>query len=193
MRTPLVTSPLNLFQEERRDDAWALLAGCVLHNRARGKVARPVLDELVRRYPTARSMLWRERAEVRSRPAEEELAALFRRLGFQNVRARRILDLARALADRGEAPRDVTTLPGCGRYAAESFEIFHRGVLLPRPADLELRRYVLWAKRHRAEVRRAVFGAVSVMLKAMETTTEVEADDVQPSGRRGKTDGRTKR
>lgn len=123
-----------LFQEEWRRDPFWMLVGCVLLNRATWRVAAGVHAALREGWPTAADLA---AADPR------ELAPLVRRLGFGRHRAETLPLLGAAFAAR--APRtaaDVAELPGCGRYAADSWAIFVEGRRDVRPTDARLREYL---------------------------------------------------
>lgn len=147
MRTPRATSPANgglgLMQERLRNRPWALLVGCVLYNRVQGARAWPVLSKFLRDYPTHESFVAAVQ-DASAKAVSSKLTAMFEPLGLQTRRAKNVVALAEAWFDQKGV--DVAKLPGCGRYAAESFEIFVRGNLVARPQDKELRRYVKWAR-----------------------------------------------
>lgn len=152
MKTPRVTSPINdgrgLMQERLRHRPWALLVGCVLYNMVHGERAWLILSTLLTRWPEPADLV----AEHRRQPfgVEEELERMLTPLGLQRVRARRVVDLTYAWhassVDVVSGRVRVESLPGCGRYAAESFELFVKGRLMSRSVDKELRRYIRWAR-----------------------------------------------
>jgi methyl-CpG-binding domain protein 4 len=133
-------SPENLIQEAVRGDPWRILLVCVLLNRTHGREARPALWRILDRWPTA---------EALSRADPADLAAVIARLGFQNRRAATLIALSTAIAESG-IPASVEDLPGVGRYAADSYDIFVRGRFEREPEDKELRRYVRWLRSGRA-------------------------------------------
>ncbi|KAF8587269.1 DNA glycosylase [Ramaria rubella] len=117
-----------LIQEEVASDPWKLLVAVMLLNKTAGKVSIPVFRELMTRWPTPSAM-----AEA----PFQSLVELLRPLGLQNVRAHRIIKLsAMYLVDppspdrprRSRVPHypptPISHLPGCGRYALDSYRIF---------------------------------------------------------------------
>ncbi|MFP3947134.1 MAG: hypothetical protein ACLFWG_00255 [Longimicrobiales bacterium] len=116
---------------EIRGDPYRVLLVCQLLNRATGTVARRVLPEVLRRWPTARVMATAD---------PEELAEALRPLGFPNRRARLLRDMARQMAlGWWEHPED---LPGVGPYGADAYAIFVDGRLDVEPEDRVLRAWV---------------------------------------------------
>ena len=146
MRTPRITSPYNLMQEEYRDDPWALLVGCILFNMVHGKKARPILEEFLKLWPNSRKLWECYEDDLLTVPLMIEL---FTPLGFQNRRAERILYMTtefNALRPDINNEVDVMELNGVGKYAADSFNMFYRGYLVKDVTDKELKNYVCWAE-----------------------------------------------
>lgn len=74
----------------------------------------------------------------------DELHKMIKHLGFANIRTRRIIDMSRAYVEGNwSTPMD---LPGCGKYATDSWLIFCKGVDVDVNdlTDKELRRYIRW-------------------------------------------------
>jgi len=97
-----------------------MLVACHLVNRASWSVARAVLYEILFRWPTVLSL---------SDADDEELKKIVRPLGFHTKRSLTIMRLARSYLFSPEpmTADDVERLPGCGRYAADSWKIFVEG------------------------------------------------------------------
>lgn len=73
------------------------------------------------------------------------MAEMLQSLGLQNRRSEMIIRMSRAFT--GWLPsQDVRGLPGIGKYAADSYNMFVRGDLVEDVADKELRKYVAWAR-----------------------------------------------
>lgn len=107
-----------------------MLVACVLVNRAAWEQAEPVHRRLARLWPTPERL---------GRATTVKLAFVLRELGFQNVRAARLKAMARAWrARRPRTSRDVEALPGCGRYASDSWAMFVEGRTDVRPTDGKL-------------------------------------------------------
>jgi len=131
-----VTDDPPLFQEELFQEPFWMLAACQLVNRASWARARGVLDEVRRRWPgqtyLALADLW-------------ELTDAVRPLGFQRQRAINLVSMAQAWANCPDESRgrvDVLRLPGCGRYAADSWEIFVLGRRDVEVTDKRLRQFL---------------------------------------------------
>ena len=106
-------------------------------NRASGRQLETVHEEFFTRWPTALDVVL---ASI------DDIVAVLAPLGMQNIRAQRI----KTMSDVYVSGRwvDPVDLPGCGRYSADSYQIFIRGVIPDdfEPSDKELRRYVEWAR-----------------------------------------------
>ena len=123
-----------LFQEDLRIEPFWMLVACVLVNVTRWTQARPVLDGIRARWPTATDLAAANLSEVEQ---------VVRCLGLGRHRSEKLVGLA-AACSRGE-PRsrgDVLALPGCGAYAADSWEIFVLGRRDVAPTDRSLLSYL---------------------------------------------------
>lgn len=83
----------------------------------------------------------------------KDLFSIVRRLGFTKTRGPRLIEFAVEWCNRDYDRRpnaltrdEILSLPGCGDYAADSYEIFVLNRLSISPSDDKLRDYVL-AKR----------------------------------------------
>ncbi len=101
-----------LIQEDHYPDEWRCLVCCLLLNRCHGATVRGVVGELFAKHPDAASMA---AADV------EKLTRVLKPLGFQNQRARRLVEFSKAYEGSW---RDVEELPGVGEYAADFWRIF---------------------------------------------------------------------
>jgi endonuclease III len=132
-----------LFQEGLRpkrgtEDRFWLLVGCILVNRTQWNQARPVMAKLRREFPMQLDLLSQHTRRVRE---------IVSPLGLSVKRAENIVLLARTFDrrfDYGAEPgwARIEDLPGCGKYAADSWAIF---VLGRRPAgvtDVRLLEYL---------------------------------------------------
>lgn len=137
-RVLLDISPCGLIQEVlgRLDNSeWRIFVACSLMNMTAGLTMRPIMWRLFAKWPTPRALAAADVDEVRR---------LVWPLGFYNQRAPRLIDMsAQVAAGEWSLPSD---LPGCGRYATNSWRIFCLGEVpsLRELKDKELRRYVHW-------------------------------------------------
>lgn len=125
-----------LIQLKYRRSPWRLLVACVLLNRTRGSVAKPVIEELFRHWPTPKSL---------SGADTDELTALIQPLGLQHQRAMSLVFLSRAYKQRRYTRAQVKRLAGVGDYAADCYEMLVLGDLRIDPDDKELARWRRWA------------------------------------------------
>jgi endonuclease III len=145
--SPSATEYVPLFQEELRDDPFWMLVACQLVNLTHWRQAEPVFREL------------RDTCDGRSwnlmRIPYDDLVEVLRPLGLQNRRAallRKFAERWQELMDRYDGyaqdlrRHDIMKLPGCGRYAADSWEIFVEGNLDVETNDHRLNEYLEYVK-----------------------------------------------
>lgn len=134
MDTPLQRSPYGLIQEELRDQPWRLLIACIMLNLTSIKQVRPIIDGFFEMFPSPE-------AAVRADPGS--IADVIRSLGLYNRRSRAIIRLSEAFNGQWS---DVNDLPGVGKYASDSYNIFVKGKIDTEPTDSKLKKYVEWAR-----------------------------------------------
>lgn len=124
-----------LFQEYLRDDPFWMLVACQLVNLTTWTAARGPFEDLRGSHPDA--------DHVAAAPLEA-LVDLIRPLGLYNRRAKSLRAMARWFtARRPVTAEDVLLLPGCGKYAADSWALFIEGRSDVSPNDGKLNWYVL--------------------------------------------------
>jgi methyl-CpG-binding domain protein 4 len=138
---PTEISPYALMQEEFRNEPWKLLVGCILLNQVSAKVAKPIWQKFFEMYPTAQSL-----HDAPTSTALADMTVLFRPLGFQNRRATRVLCMTGDFLKWDG--NDPLSLYGVGKYAADSYNMFIKGEIVPDVKDKELRNYVEWASKY---------------------------------------------
>jgi endonuclease III len=108
-----------LFQEDLLADPFWMIVACSLVNLTTWDQARPAFEWLRRRY-VAPSVL------AAARP--EDLHDALRPLGLWRRRAISLVRLAQAwVRSPPKTSQDVMKLPGCGKYAADTWAIFMDG------------------------------------------------------------------
>lgn len=132
---PEQTSPIHLIQEDYIGQPWPVLVASIMLNRTSHVQVRPVLALFLRRWPAPDGL-----SEVDA----PELTDMIRTLGFQNVRARRLIDLAKVVSPVLPCTIIVDTLPGVGRYVRDAYTLFVKRELVQGVSDEKLRRYVEW-------------------------------------------------
>ena len=126
-----------IFQEWLRYDPFWMLVACSLVNLTHWRIARPVFDWMRSEEESNRDPAWF--LEVDWDWLEEHL----RPLGLSKRRTDNLIAMARAwIKDRPETRQDIMDLPGCGKYAADSWAIFIEGRTDIVPDDKNLNWYV---------------------------------------------------
>lgn len=119
-----------LIQEDLIDDPWKMTVVCILLNQTTNQQVRKILPLL---FDTIGN------PEIASVTDPDEIYAIIRSTGFGNVKAKRIVDMSKKWCDGFER---VDDLPGVGKYAKESWEIFVEGRKDFIPSDKKLRKYL---------------------------------------------------
>jgi hypothetical protein len=134
---PESVSPYNLIQEwVPHDDhyyPWRVLVTCVLLNRTHGRQVRPIFGHLFEKYKTPESVVEANR---------DDLVAILRPLGLQNVRATNLQKLSADFIQR----MPLSHIRGVGQYAMDAYAIFCQGRIDIEPADTWLKPYVEWRR-----------------------------------------------
>lgn len=134
-----------LFQEELKSDPFWMLVACSLVNLTQWKMARPVFDKLRYRCKNGHAQL--------INIPDEELVEILRPLGLHNRRASTLkrfaiawselmFDIVTGHRETDLSRHDIEKLPGCGKYAADSWEIFIEGNLDIETNDHRLNEYI---------------------------------------------------
>lgn len=127
-----------LFQERLKDRPFWMLVACSLVNLTTFDQAEPALELLMARYTP----------ETLAAAHEEDLHSVLRPLGLWRRRARTLTAMAHRWSRRewdGDPVKtrlDVLQLPGCGKYAADSWSIFMEKDYLVNPDDGKLNWYL---------------------------------------------------
>lgn len=92
-----------------------------------------IRDAFFDRFPSAEALVDAD---------ENEIISIIRPLGFYNKRAKAWKKFSRAwLLWDGS---DVSSLPGVGKYASDSWKIFQEGIYSITVEDKELKKYLQW-------------------------------------------------
>lgn len=110
-----------------------MLVACSLVNRTTWRQAEPVFNSLLRLYPTPRAL-----ASART----EDLYPLLRPLGFGRRRTVSLMALAQRWLELPPGHVKIQSLPGCGKYAADSWAIFVEGRTDVQATDKKLSWYI---------------------------------------------------
>ena len=128
---------MKLIQHDYLDDPWNMMVACTLLNRTRGTTVKPILRELVERWPTAKAVASLDEGTDEYR----QFVELIRPLGFYNRRASTLTRMAQDAA----SGRVVGVWHGIGQYAMDSWMIFVIGQVVDAE-DKELRAYLEWLR-----------------------------------------------
>ncbi len=126
-----------LIQEDYLDDPWKILVCCILLNRTTGRAVKEILPGLFSTYPTPEDMMEAEWLELYDSIAH---------LGFGHKRVLYLTEMSKVYASARhcghELHLDVASLPGCGKYAQDCWDLL---VLKKTPdgvTDKELLKYM---------------------------------------------------
>ncbi|KAL6783889.1 hypothetical protein ACKKBG_A03885 [Auxenochlorella protothecoides x Auxenochlorella symbiontica] len=127
-------SPYGLLEEELYPDPWKLLVACMLLNKTTSRAVRSVIWTLFDMCPGPLVAAVTHVARIQ---------ALIQPLGLANKRAEAIQRLSWEYAHKDW--RDPQELHGVGRYGADAYHMFCRGLWREvEPEDKDLRRYRDW-------------------------------------------------
>ncbi|KAL6776890.1 hypothetical protein ACKKBF_B03885 [Auxenochlorella protothecoides x Auxenochlorella symbiontica] len=127
-------SPYGLLEEELYPDPWKLLVACMLLNKTTSRAVRSVIWTLFDMCPGPL---------VAAATHVARIQALIQPLGLANKRAEAIQRLSWDYAHKDW--RDPQELHGVGRYGADAYHMFCRGLWREvEPEDKDLRRYRDW-------------------------------------------------
>lgn len=119
-----------LFQESLYREPFWMLVACSLVNQTTWKSAEPVFEKIKATWPTPEDL---ERADPNA------LYRMVQRLGFGKLRSIRLPAMAAFYINvQPKTAEDVMKLPGCGKYAHDSWAIFVDGRRDVEPTDKEL-------------------------------------------------------
>lgn len=161
---------------------WAQLVTPILVARTVARRAQPIVEKFLKAFPTAQSYM--QVLAGNGALFILQVDEIFRPLGLSTVRTAAVgrvaVELTNAVAwvpDRAA----VLAIPGCGRYVADSFDLFYRGNLDCEPIDPVLIAYRDATLRRFAEASAARFvAAIEYGLAGAERQTrcpECEDDD----------------
>lgn len=119
-----------LIQEDYADKPWEMVVICILLNQTTNVQVRRILPKLFNLIKDPVTC---------SRMNPDLIAEVIRPTGFYNIKARRIVDMSKTWISGFKDPSD---LPGVGKYALESWEIFVNGNFSISPSDKKLRGYL---------------------------------------------------
>eukprot|EP00088_Acartia_fossae_P045251 TRINITY_DN4860_c0_g2_i11.p1 TRINITY_DN4860_c0_g2~~TRINITY_DN4860_c0_g2_i11.p1 ORF type:complete len:182 (+),score=31.73 TRINITY_DN4860_c0_g2_i11:80-625(+) len=134
-------SPYNLIQEKLYSEPWKLLIATIFLNKTNNKVALPLFDKFLEKYPTIDTIL---EAKI------EDLQELLKPMGLNNIRAHSIIRFTHEYVNKDWLyPRELF---GIGKYGDDSYRIFCLGEWKSvHPSDKKLNLYHEWLKNQNQE------------------------------------------
>ena len=127
---PVYLVMVRLIQHDYLDDPWKMLVCCILLNQTTNQQVRKVLDPLFELMPTPESCVSVDPLKI---------SEIIKPTGFYNIKAARIQKLSQKWIEGFEDPRE---LPGVGKYAMESWDIFVNKKTDFTPSDKKLKMYL---------------------------------------------------
>lgn len=143
---------LVLFRESWRRRPFWMAVGSLLVNKTQWKNAKAVHAVLVARYRTPGGL---------ARASVAEVESIVRGLGLGSQRAKNLVGFGKAYtlkkAYAGRRPllaREIGQMPGCGKYATDSWAIFIDGV---RPMGVTDKKLLYYLKNNPLPRQRSLF------------------------------------
>jgi methyl-CpG-binding domain protein 4 len=130
-RAPL--SPFVFKQEVYSHDPWKMLIICMMLNQTSYKQVDKVRDVFFSRFNKAEDLIAAD---------NQEIIEIIRPLGFYNRRTKQWKKFSEAWLKWDGV--DVSSLPGVGKYAEDSWKIFQLGIFDITVEDKELKKYIEW-------------------------------------------------
>lgn len=121
---------VRLIQHDYLDNPWKMVVCCILLNQTTNQQVRKVLDPLFELIPDPQSC---------SEADPSKIAEIIRPTGFYNIKADRMKKMSKKWIDGFDHPKE---LPGVGKYALESWDIFVDGKTNFVPSDKKLKMYL---------------------------------------------------
>ncbi len=119
-----------LIQEDLLHDPWKMTVVCILLNQTTNQQVRKILKDLFDLLPDPLTT---------SKVDPSEIYAIIRSTGFGNLKSKRIVEMSKRWILGFERIED---LPGVGKYAKESWDIFVLNKTDFVPSDKKLRKYL---------------------------------------------------
>jgi endonuclease III len=119
-----------LIQEDYLDNPWKMVVCCILLNQTTNQQVRKVLNPLFELIPTPESCILLDSSKI---------ASIIKPTGFYNIKSDRIKKMSQKWLDGFSHPSE---LPGVGKYAMESWDIFVNKKTDFTPSDKKLKMYL---------------------------------------------------
>lgn len=166
-----------LFQEDLRTEPFWMLVACALVNKTTWEQAEPAFLEMRGKWPGPEQLA---KAHLGS------LRRMLRPLGLWRQRSLRLRQLSELWLAWGP-PTDSTevlTLPGCGRYAADSWAIFIEGRQDVAPKDGKLSWYVETRMEKRPRKNQTSNSEGRLNMKTNSAKKTKDEDNSQPQAKK---------
>lgn len=121
---------VRLIQHDYLDNPWKMLICCILLNQTTNQQVRKVLGPLFDLIPDPESCISAD---------PEKISEIIKPTGFYNIKSSRIQKMSKKWVEGFEDPRE---LPGVGKYAMESWDIFVNNRTDFIPSDKKLKMYL---------------------------------------------------
>ena len=126
-----------IFQQWLKHEPFWMIVACMLVNMTHWKQARPVFDWMRQEDESNKDPNWF--LTVDREWLEEHIECL----GFVKRRSNNLISMAEAwIKNPPETRDDIMDLPGCGKYAADTWSIFIENRTDVNPTDKDLRWYM---------------------------------------------------
>lgn len=121
---------VRLIQHDYLENPWKIMVCCILLNQTTNQQVRKVLDSLFDLIPNPETCVSVDLSKI---------SEIIKPTGFYNIKAARIQKLSQKWIEGFEDPRE---LPGVGKYAMESWDIFVNKKTDFTPSDKKLKMYL---------------------------------------------------
>ncbi len=121
---------VRLIQHDYLDNPWKMLICCILLNQTTNQQVRKILGPLFDLIPDPESCIEADPLKI---------AEIIKPTGFYNIKANRMQKLSQKWIEGFSHP---TELPGVGKYAMESWDIFVNNRTDFTPSDKKLKMYL---------------------------------------------------
>lgn len=119
-----------LIQEDLLHDPWKMTVACILLNQTSNQQVRKILGPLFE---------YIKNASHTSTLDPLEIYPIIKSTGFGNIKSQRIVEMSKKWLFGFE---NIQDLPGVGKYAKESWDIFVNGKTDFVPTDKKLKKYL---------------------------------------------------
>ena len=126
-------SPRRLLQEMYKHDVWKMIVSCIMLNKTNRSQVDNIRCDFFFKYSSPESFLLGDADYIKD---------MLSSLGFKNRR----YDMIKSFSEDLLSDKLVQDCRGVGRYASDSYEIFHNDNYNIEPTDLKLKEFLSWKK-----------------------------------------------